>query len=160
VSSHGTVSLLGADEVPDGEARYPSLDANGSPQTLPAQVIFEGPGGSCVLAHTRVIPPNQGGMVQVSQDSLARLGGAGQLTVRWRAARFTDLLRYSPPSRRRVIGAALSLVTAVLAAVTAGLDAARHNTSWVVVSLLLAAGLTLAKECLDVWGDWRSVRGK
>jgi hypothetical protein len=157
--SQDSVTLIASADVPDGEALCPKNADGTGPAALPAQVIFRGSGGQRLMARTRPVPPNQGGMVQVSQQSLTALGGAGQLSVTWTPARFRDLLRYSPESRRTGTGVLLAAVSSLLAAAVAVVGGVSQKAFWLVALFLVSALATLGKELTDAWQDFQSVRG-
>ena len=152
------ITLIEDGDVPGGEAHYPRKDAHGEPApSLPSQIILIA-GNRRVLVQTRPIPPNRGGMTQVSSAVLAALGGGAEIEAVWRRVTFRDLLRYSRASRRRFIGIALAAASAIAAGLKEGFDAADKKTSVLVAVFLASALLTFFKELVDAWQDWQVVR--
>lgn len=152
------ITLIEDEDVPDGEAHYPRKDAHGEPvPSLPSQIILTA-GNRHVLVQTRPIPPNRGGMTQVSSAVLTALGGGAEVEATWRGVTFRDLLRYSKASRRRFIGIVLTAASAIAAGLKEGFDAADNKTSVLVAIFLASALLTFFKELADAWQDWQAVR--
>lgn len=125
--SEDTVTLTAVDDVPEGEAYYPTKLPNQAPQTLASQVVFEVNEHS-LLAKTRPISPNRVGYVQVAKRMITELGGESEVSVKWRPARFRDLLKYSKESRRRAIGVILAAISALLAAATEAVGRYRQKS--------------------------------